>query len=93
MCGHKFRRQVPIGDYVVDFVCENARLVIEADGGQHADLVASDDARTQWLNKQGYRVMRFWNNDVLANPAGVLETIIAALDPLPAPLPRERGNT
>ena len=82
---------MPIGNYVVDFVCEKSRLVVEADGGQHAERIAHDEDRSCWLNAQGYRVMRFWNNDVLANTAGVLETIVAALelDPLPGPLPRE----
>jgi very-short-patch-repair endonuclease len=64
---------------VVDFLCEDARLIVEADGGQHADRAASDDQRTRWLNAQGYEVMRFWNNDVLANTRGVLTVLAARL--------------
>ena len=96
----KFRRQVPLGDYIVDFLCEEARLVVELDGGQHASQHAYDDARTAWLNKRGYSVLRFWNNDVLGNTEGVLEEIAATLTPpspkgegerpSPRPLPRER---
>ena len=92
--GRKFRRQVPLGDYVVDFVCEHARLIIEVDGGQHADRLAYDGARTAWLESRGYGVVRFWNHDVLGNMEGVLESLSLALgerDPLPGPLPRERG--
>jgi very-short-patch-repair endonuclease len=77
--GHKFVRQEPIGRYVVDFVCREARLVIEVDGGQHA-TDTRDAARDQWLSEQRYRVLRFWNNDVLRNMDGVLETIALALD-------------
>ncbi len=94
--GWKFRRQVPLGDFVVDFLCEAARLVVEVDGGQHGEriAIAEDAKRSQWLNRQGYRVVRFWNNDVMANMEGVLEALNAALtppeDPLPGPLPRER---
>ena len=77
--GHRFRRQHPIGVYVVDFVCLAEKLVIEVDGGQHAESVSKDDARTAWLGSRGYRVLRFWNNDVLGNTAGVAEDIRAAL--------------
>jgi very-short-patch-repair endonuclease len=77
--GWKFRRQVPLGDYVVDFLCENARLIVEIDGGQHADQQEDDLARTRWLEQQGYRVMRFWNNEVLENMDGVLETLFPVL--------------
>lgn len=78
--GFRFRRQRPIGPYIVDFVCLSARLVIEVDGGQHADDVAWDTARTRWLESQGYRVIRFWNNEVLGNPDGVYEVILRELD-------------
>jgi len=74
---YKFRRQHPIDHYVVDFVCLDARLIIEVDGGQHAN---EDPARERYLREQGFRVLRFWNHDVLANTAGVLEEIAAALD-------------
>ena len=75
----KFRRQVPIGPYVADFVCIAARLVVEVDGGQHSERAAYDTARTRFLEARGYRVMRFWNNDVMENIDGVMEVIAAAL--------------
>jgi very-short-patch-repair endonuclease len=71
----KFRRQVPIGPYVADFMCYAARLVIEVDGGQHADSVR-DRIRDRWFRENGFRVLRFWNNEVLRNVEGVL-TVIA----------------
>jgi very-short-patch-repair endonuclease len=73
--GRKFRRQVPIGPYVADFLCAEARLVIELDGGQHADRAAYDERRTAWLREQGYRVIRFWNVDVMTNFHGILDRI------------------
>ena len=76
--GFKFTRQLPIGDYVVDFACRLARLAIELDGGQHADNPA-DDARTRVIEAHGYRVIRFWNNDVLQNTDGVLTAILEEL--------------
>ena len=76
--GVKFTRQFPIGDYVVDFACRSARLAIELDGGQHADNPA-DDARTRVIEAHGYRVIRFWNNDVLQNTDGVLTMILEEL--------------
>jgi very-short-patch-repair endonuclease len=85
--GWKFRRQVPLGTYVVDFLCEEARLIVEADGGQHADDAAADEERTNWLNSRGYEVMRFWNNDVLGNTQGVLTILAERLAAkLPSPL-------
>jgi very-short-patch-repair endonuclease len=69
---HKFRRQVPIGPYVVDFVCFGENLVIEIDGGQHAENIDRDATRTEWLEQEGYRVIRFWNNDVLGNTDGAI---------------------
>ena len=77
--GHKFARQEPIGPYVVDFVCRGQRLVIEVDGGQHA-TDTRDAARDRWLAEHRYRVLRFWNNDVLRNTDGVLETIALVLN-------------
>jgi hypothetical protein len=68
----------PIGPYTVDCICREARIIIEVDGGQHADN-RHDLIRDQWLASHNYRVLRFWNNDVLANVAGVLETIATAL--------------
>jgi very-short-patch-repair endonuclease len=76
--GHKFARQVPIGAYVCDFVCREKQLVIEVDGGQHAES-AADAIRDANLTAEGYRVLRFWNNDVLGNLEGVLITIQSAL--------------
>ncbi len=78
MRGYKFRRQHPIGPFVADFACIEHRLVIEADGGQHADN-AADERRTAWLERQGWNVLRFWNNDILTNIAGVQEIILRAL--------------
>jgi very-short-patch-repair endonuclease len=76
--GFKFVRQEPIGRYVVDFLCRERRLVVEVDGGQHA-VSRTDPLRDQWLRNHNYRVLRFWNNDVLSNTGGVLETILSAL--------------
>jgi len=77
--GHRFLRQVPIGPYVADFVCRPARLVVEVDGGRHAES-RTDAARDAWLARQGHRVLRFWNHDVLRAPQTVLDTIFSALD-------------
>lgn len=77
--GHRFRRQVPIGRYIVDFACLDMGLVVEVDGGQHEIRADGDKVRDAWLAKEGYRVLRFWNNDVLANREGVLLTIRDAL--------------
>ena len=74
----KFRRQVPIGRYIVDFVSYPARLVVEVDGGQHADS-ATDRLRDHWLAVQGFRVKRYWNSDVLTNAEGVGADILTAL--------------
>jgi very-short-patch-repair endonuclease len=76
--GFKFRRQFPIGRYIADFACEQARLVIELDGSQHADS-AADIARTAALEASGYLVLRFWNNEALENTDGVLEIIARTL--------------
>lgn len=76
--GWKFRRQVPLGPYIVDFYCSEAKLIIEADGGQHAGST-NDEIRTTWLTKNGYRVKRFWNNEILTNSEGVLTELIALL--------------
>ena len=81
LAGHKFRRQHPIGPYIADFACPDARLVIELDGGQHSP--ETDAARTAYIEAQGYTVLRFWNNEALGNPGGVLETILQWLDAKP----------
>lgn len=76
-CSHlgvKFRRQAVIGRYIVDFVCFERRVIIEVDGGQHADS-RSDILRDQWLKGQGFEILRFWDNDVLSNRDGVLQMI------------------
>jgi len=75
--GHRFRRQMPIGPYIVDFVCLASRLIIEVDGGQHS--AERDARRTAWLESQDFHVLRFWNNDVLGNLDGVIQTIEDAL--------------
>ena len=66
--GYKFRRQFPLGSYVVDFICLEARLVIEVDGGQHVERSVQDERRTEWLRQQGFTVLRFWNNQVFRRP-------------------------
>ena len=78
--GFKFRRQHPIGPYIVDFACPAEKLVVELDGGQHADAGYDDEARDKWLEQRGYRVLRFWNNDVLAETQAVLQSILTALE-------------
>jgi very-short-patch-repair endonuclease len=90
--GYRFRRQVPLGIYVVDFACFSERLILEIDGGQHALSQQKDEARTSWLKARGFRVLRFWNNDVLANPEGVRASILRELrrpeSPHPDPPPQ-----
>ncbi|WP_431850432.1 endonuclease domain-containing protein [Allosphingosinicella sp.] len=95
--GWKFRREPPIGPYRPDFVCYSAKLIVEADGGQHGP--ERDGGRDEWLCSQGFRILRFWNNDILTNEEGVLTTIVSALEasaaassrdartPLPNPSP------
>ena len=79
--GYKFKRQQPLGHYIVDFVCFEAMLVIELDGGQHAEQVNEDAERTLWLASQGFRVLRFWNNEVIENMEGMWASITTALSP------------
>ena len=76
LCGFKFRRQHPIGRFIVDFYCASGKFVIEIDGDSHLQQVEYDEARTQWLNDAGYRVVRFTNQDVYSNLDAVLETIL-----------------
>ena len=81
--GFKFRKQQPIGPFIADFVCQEQRLIVEVDGSQHAES-ETDRARDAFLTSKGYRVLRFWNNDVTGNLSGVLTAILAALsDPHP----------
>lgn len=90
--GPRFRRQFPIGSYIADFCCFENRLVIEIDGGQHDMRSAADEARTSLLESHGYRVVRFWNNEVLTNLEGVagriLEELARGPSPRPSPLSR-----
>jgi very-short-patch-repair endonuclease len=92
--GRKFRRQAPIGTYIVDFVCFEAKLVVELDGGQHSDAaqVAADSLRTAWLKSQGFRVLRFWNHQVKEDVESVLEVIWTALKDTPHPNPPPQGG-
>jgi len=83
----KFRRQHAVGPYIADFVCLEAGLVLELDGGQHAEDAERDARRTAYLQGQGFRVLRFWNHDVLQNPEGVLEAVRAELAARPSPRP------
>jgi very-short-patch-repair endonuclease len=80
LADYKFKRQQPIGNFIVDFVCFAQKLVIEVDGGQHADMQARDEARTAWLQAQGFRILRFWNHDVLQRRDLVLEEILRQLE-------------
>ncbi|MBL8644983.1 MAG: endonuclease domain-containing protein [Rhodospirillaceae bacterium] len=85
--GFHFRKQAPIGRFIADFCCHSAKLIIEVDGGQHANDAdrVNDARRTDWLVTQGYRVLRFWNNEVLGNIEGVVATIAAEFTPTPTP--------
>lgn len=99
--GMHFRRQAPIGIYIADFAWHAGKIVVELDGSQHAEARASYDARrTDWLQSQGYRVLRFWNSGVLKSPRSVGEAILAAADekvparqvPTPNPSPQGEGE-
>jgi len=98
--GWKFKRQYPVGPYIVDFICVDKNVVIEVDGAQHAENEDSDLHRSAFLNKMGYRVFRLWNNQVLQETEAVLEAIFAILaggkqnspSPQPSPPLGERGN-
>lgn len=84
--GLKFKRQKPIGRYIVDFVCMEQKLIIEVDGGQHAEQEKYDGVRDDWLRGEGYTVLRLWNNDVLQKTEEVLESIRMAVVSKPSPL-------
>lgn len=94
LSGYKFRRQHPIGPFITDFCCVAKRLIIELDGGQHKENAAYDERRTRFLETQGYRVIRFWDDEVFRNPEGMLEFILEKLEeaPLTLPSPRKRGE-
>jgi very-short-patch-repair endonuclease len=97
--GWKFKRQYPVGPFIVDFVCLEKNIVVEVDGGQHAENEESDRLRSEFLNKMGYRVYRFWNNEVLQETEAVLSRIFEILSgsakispsPQPSPPSGERG--
>lgn len=86
----KFRRQHPVGPFITDFCCPEHRLVVELDGGQHVVQAEADQARTAFLTQRGYRVLRFWDHEVMEDMEAVLQQIVAELrDPHPDPLPRQ----
>lgn len=90
--GYKFRRQQPIGTYIVDFVNFEKRIVIELDGGQHAIKKDSDKKRDGWLTAEGFEILRFWNNEIFENIEGVLEVIRKRLLSPPSPSHQGRGD-
>ncbi len=91
--GLKFRRQYPIGSFIVDFCCLEKKIIIEVDGSQHFEQVSSDAQRTFFLHQQGFKVLRFWNNEVLNKSEAVLEAILLTLlPPHPDPLPKGEGK-
>ena len=97
LLGLKFRRQVPLGPFVADFVCANHGIIVELDGGQHSAIDVADRRRTAWLESRGWRVIRFWNNEVNENIDGVLQMIASACGtdvdhPHPDPLPGGEGE-
>ncbi len=83
--GFKFRRQHPIGKFVVDFVCLERKLILELDGGHHAEQIEADAERTAFLESLGFRVLRFWNNEVLTELEGVAQQVLSTLTPTPLP--------
>jgi very-short-patch-repair endonuclease len=97
LCGAKFRRQYPVGPFIVDFCCFEHRLVVELDGGQHATQTAADQRRSAFLRSLGYRVLRFWDNEAMEDIDAVLQQILQALDdsnpaPDPSPVPSPTGR-
>ncbi len=92
MAGAKFRRQCPVGRYILDYYCVEKKLAIELDGGQHADAISYDKKRDEWLLSQGIRVLRFWNNQMLAETEAVMEVIYQVVTEIKsdqeAPLPQ-----
>jgi very-short-patch-repair endonuclease len=92
LTGSHFQRQAVVGPFIVDFASRKARLVIELDGGQHEWQQESDERRTRYIESEGYRVLRFWNHDVLGNLEGVLTEIQGVLPPTPHPSPPQAGG-
>ena len=92
MAGYKFRRQVVIEPYIVDFVCLKARLIVEADGGHHLEQAEEDLKRSVFLESLGYKVMRFWNDEILGDIDAVLESIHRYLIEAPSPRPSPWGR-
>jgi len=95
LLGWKFRRQHPIGCYIVDFACIEKKLIIELDGSQHAESQTADSVRSEYFKKKGYQVLRFWNNDVLVRGEAVLNVILSYLNqdpPSPQPSPPRRAR-
>jgi very-short-patch-repair endonuclease len=90
--GTHFRRQVQIGRFIVDFACHSQRVIIEVDGAQHGVTAVADAGRTRILEANGYRVLRYWNNDVLCNINGVLEDIRSVIAATPTPSPSPQGG-
>jgi len=90
--GVKFRRQQPIGNYIVDFVSFEKKIIIELDGGQHARAKKKDSKRDKLLSENGFTVLRFWNNDVLKNPDGVIHMLIEEITPSPLSPPFKGGD-
>jgi very-short-patch-repair endonuclease len=91
--GDRFRRQRPVGPYILDFVCLEKRIAIEVDGGQHSEATAYDCRRDEWLRDQGFVVLRFWNHQVLTQVEVVKEAILKTLTETPSlVLPRKRGR-
>ena len=91
--GYKFSRQMPVGPFICDFMCREARLVVEVDGGQHDRFEERDRQRTAFIESEGYRVIRFWNSEVLGSLDGVLVAILQALETAhPQPLPQAGGE-
>lgn len=92
MAGYKFRRQEIIGNYIVDFLCLEKKLIIELDGSQHMDMEQKDRKRTQFLESLGYIVIRFWNNEIMGELDSVKEEIFRILDNIPSPQPSPEGR-
>ncbi len=98
LSGLKFRRQQPVGVYVVDFLCSGEKLIVELDGGQHQERIGYDEIRDAWLKSEGYTVLRYCNNELMGNLEGVLEDIgrvagvFTEASPTPQPLPPQGGG-